>query len=580
MKNIKTLQRKYFPISFDEENAYDRKLAESNKGKSEKLNVDFTKFQIPFYDWNIRFRKTIEGHPNVLKYLPMWHAIYRDETPFIMLAIARQLGKTTWAGGLLAYYGTQPHKKGVYVTFSDESLRSFSNDKYRGSILHPDNPEIFETIRGGDNSRGAVSRVEFLTDSSTSLVTDAGDMHHVEGKSADILILDEDQNLNLDAYFKAKESQAWTQGKTIFTGIGGYLGTEHHKTWMSTNQMEWKPAHEFWRDGLQYNQDGLIWDEYLIDLLAGEWIAKAPQNWTRHGYHLTQEMFPNIPLTKKDAVEKYHKSEDVSIEYKREKYPNDYYQRHVLANFVKGQQKPFTKEMLYKLLDRTLHFTPPDKVNRSLGKLYASTDWGGGTNAFTVPLITQCIHPSAPIFRVLYISRIDEKDVEKQADQFINLCDAYEVDKIAIDAGGGPRQAQKVSKYYGGRCTTVTYQARPELPLPSEQERQRLDRDNRFTIDRTYSIDILADLMSKPFQQGNYSFPRFILPGADLDKFDWMIENFEAEEGELVQNRSTGQWYIRYDHDSSKPDDALHSFNYNWIAQYIDQGSDVWLKSF
>jgi len=510
----------------------------------------------------------------------MWHAIYRDEHPVIVLDMARQEGKTTYGGGRLAYYGTKVHTKSVYVTFEDESLRSFSNDKYRGSILHTDNPELYKIVKGADSGKGAMSRVEFLTNSSTSLVTHANDFHHVEGKSADFIFYDEIQNLNLAALMKAKESQAWTKGKELYAGIGGFIGTEHHKLWLSTNQMEWHYNKENWRDGLEYNPEGFVWGEYLIDLLSGEWIAKAPNNWTRHGYHLPQEMFPNIPLTIHDAVHKYKVSEERSVEWKRLNYPANFYQRHVLANFVKGAVKPFTKEALFKLIDRNLSFTRPEDVDRKLGKVYASTDWGGGGRAFTVPLIVQCLHPKAPVFKVLYIDRMDEANVEKQADRFINICDAYEVDKITIDAGGGPRQAQKVETTFADRCTKITYITRPDVPLPREGELPKLREENRYIIDRTYSIDRLKGLVDDPYLQGKYAFPRIILPGADLEKISWVIEHFEAVEGEIVKLKSTGQDYIKYTHDPGKPDDAVHAFNYMWIGQMIDQDQDIWWRTF
>src|SRR5437867_1561488 len=146
--------------------------------KSEVTSVDFSKFHLPYFDWTLKFRSVVEGKKNVLDYLPMWHDIYKDDHPWIMLLMARQLGKTTYGGGRLAYFGTQPHTKGVYIVNSDERLASFSNDKFRGSILHPDNPELFEVVKGAESGKGAVRRVEYITDSSTSLVTDAHNMYH------------------------------------------------------------------------------------------------------------------------------------------------------------------------------------------------------------------------------------------------------------------------------------------------------------------------------------------------------------------------------------------------------------------
>jgi hypothetical protein len=560
-----------------------RKLKENNKATTETLKIDTDKFKLPYYEWTIKFRKIIEGHQNILEFLPMWEPIYRDAHPFLMLAIGRQLGKTTYGGGRLAYVGTQEHTKGVYVTFEDESLRSFSNDKFRGSILHADNPELFEIVKGADSGKGAVSRVEYLTNSSTSLVTDAGGMHHVEGKSANFVFYDEDQNLDLSEYEKSAESQAWTQGDELFAGIGGYLGTAHHNLWLSTDQREWIFEDEYWREKLKFGPRGLIWDDgtgYLKDVLRGRWEPKAPKNYARHGYHLSQMMFPNIPLTIKDAEQKYHTHERFSIEYKRSHYPASFFARNVEALFVKGETRPFTRESMLRLFDRGSFFTKPDQVDHSDGKVYAAADWGGGSSAFTVPMIAQCYNPKNPIFKILYIERMDEPDVERQADRFINLCNAYEVDKIAIDAGGGPRQAQKVETTFADRCKKISYITRPDMPLPRESELDTLDKENRFIIDRTYSFDVLKDKIDNPLLQGENAFPRFIIPAGDLEKVSWIIDHFIAVEGEIVKLKSTGQDYIRYTHNPATPDDAVHSFNYTWIAQLIDQGTDIWIKSF
>ena len=207
----------------------------------------------------------------------------------------------------------------------------------------------------------------------------------------------------------------------------------------------------------------------------------------------------------------YRVSPTESLEYKRMYMPSILYKIHVEAGFVKGDTVPFSKEAIYRLMDKSLSFTKPQDVDHEKGRIYASADWGGGTNAFTIPLVVQCIHKTAPIFKVLYIARVDEPDVEKQADQFINLCNAYEVDKIGTDAGGGPRQVQKLQKTFATRFTPISYITRSEPPLPTESEMVKLNRENRFFIDRTYSIQRLKDLVDKPYLQGSYAFPRIIL---------------------------------------------------------------------
>ncbi len=555
--------------------------------------IDREQFNLSYYEWTKKFRKIVEGKTNVLEYLPFWVDIYNDPIPWLMLVLGRQTGKTTYGGGRLAYYGTQDHTKSIYITFSDESLRSFSNDKFRGSLIHPDNPILYSAVRGSLGDKGAVSRVEFITDSSVSLVTHANKMHHVVGKSADFIFADEVQELDLESFQEAQDSQSWTQGSKLFAGVGGYIGSMQHKYWLSTNQNEWEykeqsdytdsagkvwPA-QGWRHKLKFNDKGFEWGNYLKSVLEGKWVPKTPQNWTKHGYRLPQNMMPNIPVSIADALNLYKINEEYSIEYKRDHFPQSYFYRNDEAQFVKGDKKPFTKDMILRLFDRNLSFTKPDDVDHKKGKVYASSDWGGGSAAFTVPMIAQCLHPKAPVFKILYITRMDEPDVEKQADQFINLCNAYEVDAIGVDAGGGARQAQKTELTFADRCTRISYRERPQQPLPTETEMDHLRKENRFSIDRTYSLDRLKDMLENPFLQGKYAYPRFIIPAADLQKVAWIADDFEAIEGELIKLKSTGQDYIRYDNPHN-PDDAAHTFNYMWITQMLDQDSEIYFKSF
>ena len=141
-------------------------------------------------------------------------------------------------------------------------------------------------------------------------------------------------------------------------GIGGYVDTQYHVLWNSTDQREWIFNKETWRDGLEYNQEGLVYGDYMLDLFEGHWLAIAPENHYKHGYHISQTMVPWIPLTKQDAIELYKTSPEYSIQYKRENYPQDYFRMHVLAEFIKGDVKPITKQMMYALLDRNLDFVP------------------------------------------------------------------------------------------------------------------------------------------------------------------------------------------------------------------------------
>lgn len=586
-------------IEFDTKNEshiqYLKRTAEAQGIEVIEADVDEVKLLVgSFFDWNLTYRHYIEGHQNVLEYLTIWHQIYKDTHPTIILVIPRQTGKTTLLAGKLAYNGTSKRNhKTTYITFSDESLRSFSNDKYRDSLLHRENEEIYKLVRRAGQTLGQLHRIEFLTRSTSNLVTHAGDMHHVEGKSVDEMILDELQNLNLDAYVTAKESQAWTQGPELMAGIGGYIGTQHHKEWLESNQNKWKYIDDEWRKklrflGVNYHelQDGeftqgnsrLVWGDYLKDALKGYYEPQAPENNEKHGYTFTQEDMPNIPMTKLDALKTYHVPITASIQYKREKYPESWLMRHVYAYFIQGELKPLIESQVRACFDKNANFVKAENVDHSKGLVIVSADWGGGSKAFTIPHVIQWIDEDIPIARLLYVAKWTESDVDKQAQMFINLCDAYEADKISTDAGGGTHQVQTVEKRYGSRFVKVSYHTRPAQVLPSNEEMKKMRKENRFTIDRSFALEMIFDLIKRHHEFNQYSFPRYQIPALHSEELNWYVEHLTADEGHLIKVK--GQDYTDYDHPDTQPDDALHSLVYNWIGFILARKDKTWWSSF
>jgi hypothetical protein len=307
----------------------------------------------------------------------------------------------------------------------------------------------------------------------------------------------------------------------------------------------------------------------------------APENHYKHGYHISQTMVPWIPLTKSDAVELYKTSPEYSLEYKREHYPQDYFRMHVLAEFIKGDVKPITKEMMYTLLDRNLDFTPADRIDKSLGKIYYGADWGGGKK--TIRWCWQLIDDNGPVFRLLFAARADTDDVNEQFEIVKNDIESYDVDQAVVDAGGGTHQVQSLMKYFAERCRKNVYLKRPEKPLPDDTEKKKYRKENKWQEDKTFSLDSTVDLIKRPHTYGAVTTPRIIIPASDMSKVDWIIDQFTNEEVELVNLKSSGQPYRRYYTPDGKlhPDDALHACNYARIAWWIDtkENTDTWWYS-
>ena len=524
--------------------------------------------------WEYHCRPLIKGEPNRLKFMPMLQDVVKDNHPFKFLLWGRQWGKTTMIASDLAFAATTNYDYDqTYFNFKLDALRTFSNNKFRQDVFGTE--PLARYIKTTGSNYGSMNKVETYTRSIIDMLLPGPDWQNSQGKSNKRMVVDEGQDHNWDGFQNARETQADTMGDTIIAGIGGYTDTPYYNLWKSTNQMQFlfKRGENYlgyenmsWRADLEFDSEGLVYGDYLLDIQDGKWTPDAPELFARHGYYLPQTQNLRIPLTINDAIEKYRVSPEWSIEYKLKdvNYTNLEYRRNVLAKFVEGELKPITTKDMLNLFDNTLSLTTSENVDYEAGPIIIGIDWGGGGK--TVVWIWQCIDGAAPIFKLLWVEKIETNDTKEQEQICFNLIDAYEADHIQIDAGGAPDRVQAIQKRYGNRSSRTTYNVRPEMPLPTKKEYRKYKKEMRYVIDRTFSINRIIDLIKHPHIDGEFVSNRMVLPGADYETIKWIVRQFVALEGEKTFLKSTGQQYIRYIHQDSEPDDALHACNYAFIG--------------
>lgn len=531
-------------------------------------------------EWELFCRPTIKGKLNRIKYFPMLTKIIEDRHPFKLLRLARQWGKTTIVGSELAYTASTNYDYDLtYFNFKIDNLRTFSNSKFRQDIFGQG--PLSKYIKSTTNTYGSVSKVELFTRSIIDMILPGVDWSNALGKSNHLMAIDEGQEIEWTGFSNARETQADTMGDLLIAGVGCIADSDYDKIWKSTNQMDYKfrRGEEYgglpnmsWRADLEFNKDepGILFDEYLLDVLDGDYIPQQPKPGSRHGYLLTQLQNPRIPLTKLSAVEDYKVSEEFSIEYKLEDMTNVDYRINVLAESVEGELKPITYRMMNELFDSLVFPTRADDVNYGDGNVYVSIDWGGAFK--TIIWVWQCINPDAPIFKLLWVERIESNDTKEQERICCNFIDDYDPDFIGIDAQGAPDRVQAIQKRYGIRSVRITYHARPEFPVPTKKEFRKQKKEMRYVIDRTYSINRLIDLIKHPYHHDGFSSPRIILPGGTdnknnwREKLEWIIPQFTCIEGEYVYNKTIDRTLLSYLHKNTEPDDALQACNYGLIA--------------
>jgi hypothetical protein len=531
--------------------------------------------------WTMYTRPVVAGRPNYLKYVQFWHDIYKDDHKWIQLLLARQMWKSNYLAARLGRKMTQyPGSHVLYGTYEDESLTVFSS-KFRFELFNASSI-LRQFLKG--STIGSVTRLELLTDSVAWLVTHAHSFTHVEGKSTIDQAWDEAQYIDWENFLKAREAQSFTNGDFVAVGIGGEEDTPYHVMWKSTDQREWIPANddvyidtagkEFpgqgWRKKLQFDDKGLVWGDYMIKdgVTDGNWQITRPDNSDRHGYHISQLMAPWIALSKSDAVKLYKKLPEDSLEGKQTDPNTSYndYVKHALAGWTKGDIKPFPRDLLYKLIDKRLSFQRPDQVDYSLGDLYLGADWGGGNRS--VKWIYQVTNEQIPVFRLINAKRIETKDVNKQFLDVSEWMDDYSIKQAVVDGGGGTHQVQELERRYGERCKKFFYLKRPGEPTAKNSAEERdWNSKNMWQYDKTWLMDRVKDLMSRPHMEGTQLINKIVLPGADMEKLEWIFDQFGNETTEKIK-MSTGEYYTRYftpDKDK-KPDDALQAQNFAIVA--------------
>ena len=259
------------------------------------LEASLPKLEQDFIPWSLQCRPLIKGIKNRLKYLPMVMEVAQDVHPFIMLLWGRQWGKTTHFASILAHgASTNTNYDQTYINFELEALKTFSDNKFRKDVFQ--NWPLSEYIQGFSRW-GSMSKVALRTGSTVDMITSLHNWAHAQGKSNQKIVIDEGQDHDWTGWFNLRETQADTMGDTLIGGIGGFQDTHYHNLWKTTNQMKWMFDHgeEYkgypnmsWRRELERNcfdENGLVYDDAMLEALAGRWTAQVPRNFSRHGYH-------------------------------------------------------------------------------------------------------------------------------------------------------------------------------------------------------------------------------------------------------------------------------------------------------
>jgi hypothetical protein len=463
----------------------------------------------------------------------------------MMFVNGRQTYKTTNASSLIAWVAlSKPGSEVTYVADDDLHRSAFSEQRLRQETFIS-NPKMEAYLPHG---KANVGRIKLLNGSVIYLVTDENKYHGVEGKSNEVLILDEAQAQDVGFLPVAMYSLSKTHGRFYCFGIGGEAGSDYYKMWKRTDQREWTYDDPDWREKLTFDKYGAVNNDAdkLARILDGKWIAQNPTNRDYRGYRFPQRIFPHIPLTILDAVTKYKVQPELSIEYQEKHYPRSMFLSHCEGDFYKAERRPITPEMVEACYVNYLKLLLPHEVI-DLKALYGDeiyvlggVDFGSGPAASKT---VACVLIHWRKVNRYQLAWIDPRPAEHPMDQaryITELFAKYEVDFAVGDWGYGQDQIPLIQgggrdsndkKFDGlGRhkfrgCQTIGNEIKPNSEYSQNTDEHGVDQD-RIQIDKTTIIQNFIDFIGMSIAHPNYprdptfNKPMFMIPHF----YDWQTD--------------------------------------------------------
>ena len=499
-------------------------------------------------DWIREVRPKAEGKKRVI--MPPWRDIYNDDFNNKFILGGRQIFKSTYTTDVLAFEATtKRNSQLVYVTYDDVNKAGFSRQKLQIGTF--DGSDILKQFPR--NRLGNVGEISLRNNSTIYITTDHGQYHHVEGKSASHIMLDEAQYQDMQYFDRVPLVMTITQGKISVLGVGGEAGSPYEQLWRDTDQRQcvFDNNEDYvdsagvvfkgqgWRNDLIFGEIkdedtektkwGLIADDKLMKIMSGRWKATEPQksrDW--HGFHIPQMIIPQIPLSIADATnpKMYNIDKKYAIEAKRQRMSPHLFTSHVMGGFYHAERRPITREMIdnlfrgneeHKLMDNWEIADVKDQFGKEVN-IAMGVDFGSGSPSQTVIAIwiewvLQPETSSQDKISRLQLVKLEPRPAENLLDQakyIAELFDECQCDIGVGDLGYGAIQVQQIQdggtdritgQHFNGvgatnffGCRSIGDETKNVLQFNKKIDEHGEVREH-LRIDKTTSIQEFIDLM-------------------------------------------------------------------------------------
>ncbi len=454
----------------------------------------------------------------------------------LVLRCSRQVEKTTLLVNRILYYAvTVPGIQMILVCPRREQASTFSNSRLMPAIA--DSPLIRRLLLGRNKRRLQVTHCRFANGSELFVRAAFHSADAVRGLSADVLFIDEFQDIAAGDLAVLQETLSHSnRGQIVLTGTPKLSENHLEGVFRQSTACEWlvpcPGCHRETRlDERVLDPRGLCCPECheRLDPRRGKWVARNPHSAWGDGYWINHLMVPWL-----DADE---------ILARQAAYDPARFRNECLGLPCAFGDHVITREEIEACCeDRPMARRQADVPAEGRERLFAGLDWGGGGTSATV-LVIGYMRPDlhAVIVRMERFRPQEEPDLVLK--QVVECCGKFGVKVIAADgAGNGQVYNCLLQNMLGYQVPlyAITYS-------PSDQEPFQEGKLFKWNVNRSISIGNTFSRIKKLMLH----FPRVHECGTFLDEF-------VCELAEYDEHSRT----IRFTHPDGVPDDALHATNY------------------
>lgn len=482
---------------------------------------------------------------------------YDTKAKKILLLAARQTEKSTLLGNLaLSYSCLIPAHKTLYVSPSAMQTKTFSSDRLKEPM---DTSDVLTAFTTGLLAKNIFEK-QFVNRSKITLRYSYLSADRTRGIPCFLLEIDELQDIlcdNIPVIEQCTSHAPEKYKKYVYAGTPKSLDNtiEQYRSKSST-QGEWVvPCDGHGGEGGRYwnvlgekniGKQGLICEKCGKPINAmhedAQWahmVKYRPEVGMFEGYRIPQLMVPWKPWDE--------------LLYQYENYPRAQFFNEVLGLSFDSGLRPLNLSQVREHCLEDVSMSPEAMAfykSISFGQpVFMGVDWGSAENTYTVITLATYINMK---FRVFFMHRCVGREVEPpvQLETICQLVKDFNVAIIGTDYGGGFDRNDHLMRQFGAqRVHKFQYMARCK---------KKVEWDGKLLRWKVHRTEVMSDIFNA-IKRGVFQFPRW---DEFKDPYAQDMCNIFSEYSETLR-------MIQYMHSPGRPDDALHSLLYCFIASMI-----------